>query len=98
MYTNITRGIKVDEPGIDLALIAAIISSKSGKKISRDTIFVGEVSLTGKIKPVQNLEKRLKEAEKIGIKKAIIPDGDNSYKGKLEVVKVKSINEVEKCV
>jgi DNA repair protein RadA/Sms len=98
VYTNITRGIKVEEPWVDLALIAAIISSKSGKKIPRDIIFIGEVSLTGKIKSVQNLEKRLKEAEKIGLKKAIIPDGENSYKGKLEIVKVKSISELEKFI
>ncbi len=98
VYTNITRWLKIDEPWIDLAIIAAIISSKSGKKLARDTIFIGEVSLTGKIKSVQNLEKRLKEAEKIGIKKAIIPDGDNSYKGKLEITKVKNIWEVEKTI
>lgn len=98
VYTNITRWLKIDEPWIDLALIVAIISSKSGKKLTRDTIFIGEVSLTGKIKSVQNLEKRLKEAEKIGIKKAIIPDGEHSYKGKLEILRVKNVNEVEKTI
>lgn len=98
VYTNITRGLKIDEPWIDLAIIIAIISSKSGKKVARDTIYIGEVSLTGKVKSVQWLEKRLKEAEKIGLKKAIIPDGDISYKGKLELIKVKSVSELEKVV
>lgn len=98
VYSNITRGLRIDDPGIDLALVAAIISSKSGKKIARDTIYIGEVSLTGKIKSVQNLEKRLKEAEKIGVKKALIPNGEISYKGKIEIHKIQSVTEIEKFI
>lgn len=98
VYSNITRGLRIDDPGIDLALVAAIISSKSGKKIARDTIYIGEVSLTGKIKSVQNLEKRLKEAEKIGVKKALIPNGEISYKGKIEINKIQSVTEIEKFI
>ncbi|MBF0914013.1 DNA repair protein RadA, partial [Candidatus Gracilibacteria bacterium] len=66
VYSNIARGLKIEEPGIDLSIAVSIISSKLNKKIDKESIFLGEISLTGKIKKPIYLEKRLKEAEKIG--------------------------------
>ena len=72
VFINISGGIKVKESSCDLAVIAAIISSFRNRPISKESIFIGEVSLTGEIKDVYSMETRLKEASSQGIKKAII--------------------------
>jgi len=73
VFINISGGIKINETSADLAIIAAIISSFRDRKLSLDTIFIGEVSLTGEVREVFNLDLRLKEAETSEFKKAIIP-------------------------
>jgi DNA repair protein RadA/Sms len=72
VFINISGGIKVKESSCDLAVIAAIISSFRNRPISKESVFIGEVSLTGEIKDVYSMETRLKEASSQGIKKAII--------------------------
>jgi DNA repair protein RadA/Sms len=98
VYANIARGLKIDDPGIDLSILASIISSKLGKNIEKTRVFIGEVSLTGKIKNVNNLEKRIKEAEKIGITEAIIPNENMSYKGKIKIRKIEKVEELVKII
>lgn len=99
VYANIVRWIKVDEPGIDLSIWASIISSKLAKPIPRNTIFIGEISLTGRIKNCFNLEKRVKEAVKLGFENIIIPDIEIKLKEKINVIKIKNIWDlVEKIV
>ncbi len=73
VYANISRGLSVWDPGIDLALAASIISSKNNKKLSKKSLFIGEISLTGKVKKVMHLEKRMKEAEKMWFETLYIP-------------------------
>ncbi|MCH8518373.1 DNA repair protein RadA [Candidatus Gracilibacteria bacterium] len=75
VYANISRGIKVEEPGLDLALAMSIISSKLGKTLPKSSVFIGEISLTGQIKSVMLLEKRIKEALKLGFTEIYIPHG-----------------------
>ena len=70
---NVTGGLKIDEPGLDLAVCAAIASSLLNQPLSRQTLVLGEVGLGGEIRNVSKLEMRLKEAEKLGFKKAILP-------------------------
>ena len=79
VYLNIARGLTLSEPGVDLACIAAIISSKKESPLGK-TIYLGEVSLTGSLKPVYMLDRRLSEASKLGFTYAIIP---TSYEGKI---------------
>jgi DNA repair protein RadA/Sms len=73
VFVNVVGGVKILETGSDLAMIAAIVSSLRAKPIPRDTIFFGEVGLSGEIRPVQSGQERLKEAAKQGFKRAIIP-------------------------
>ena len=83
VFINISGGIKVKESSCDLAIIAAIISSFRNRPISKESVFIGEVSLTGEIKDVHNMENRLKEVQSQGIKKAIIakkPKSKNKIK------------------
>ncbi len=73
VFINIAGGIKISETAADLAIIAAIISSYRDRPLSKDTLFLGEVSLIGDIRDVYNLDLRLKEAKSQNFKKAIVP-------------------------
>lgn len=73
VYINIAGGIKVSETSADLAIIAALISSYRNRPISKDTIFIGEVSLIGDVRDIFNLDVRLKEAKSQHFEKAIVP-------------------------
>ncbi len=73
IYFNISGGIKTRDVGIDLAMAIAIYSSKNKKEIDKNNIFIGELSLTGKIRTVQKLEQRVKEAISFASKKIILP-------------------------
>lgn len=73
VFINITGGIKITETAADLAVLAAIISSFRDRAISKETIFIGEVSLVGDVREVYALDARLKEAKLQNINKAIVP-------------------------
>lgn len=97
VYANISRGLSFSEPGLDLAVAASIISSKLWKALSKKTIFIGEISLTGKIKKVMFLERRVKEAIKMWFTEIYIPDCAGSIKdSKIKIIEVKSIKDFTK--
>lgn len=77
VFINISGGIKINETAADLAIVAAIISSFKNRPISKDSIFIGEVSLIGDIREVFSLDLRLKEAISQRFKNAIIPSKSN---------------------
>ncbi len=66
VFLNITGGISVDDPAIDLAVVAAILSSNEDITVSKNACFAGEVGLSGEIRPVNRVEQRIQEAEKLG--------------------------------
>ncbi len=72
VFINISGGIKIKESSADLAVIASIISSFRDRPISKESVFIGEVSLTGEIKDVYSVDMRLKEASAQGVTKAIV--------------------------
>ncbi|MGC9351500.1 MAG: DNA repair protein RadA [Sulfurovum sp.] len=74
VFINVSGGIKVQEPSADLAIIAAILSSYRERELSAETLFLGEVSLTGEIREISGLSNRLKEIETQGFTKAVIPN------------------------
>ncbi len=73
VFVNIVGGIKINETSVDLALIAAIISSYKNRPLNSKSAFIGEVSLVGDIREVSNVDSRLKELESFGFTTAIIP-------------------------
>lgn len=101
IYINVVGGIKISEPGADLAIALAIISSIKDIVIS-DTVILGELGLSGEVRFVPNLEKRIKEAEKLGFKKIICPKnsarGGSTSGGKIQVVQVKTLSEAIKNI
>ena len=72
-YVNITGGIKINEPAIDLGLVLAIVSSFKNKPIDDNTVAFGEVGLSGEVRSVSNVSQRVNEAVKLGFKRCIIP-------------------------
>lgn len=70
---NIVGGLKISDPGLDLAICASIISSFYNKTINRQTLILGEVGLGGEVRSVARLEDKLKEAQKLGFQQAITP-------------------------
>jgi len=74
VYLNVVGGIKINEPALDLGIILASASSYKNISIPVDTIAIGEVGLTGEVRSVNMVEKRIKEAEKLGFKNCIIPE------------------------
>lgn len=94
VFINISGGIRIKESSADLAVIAAIISSFRDRPISKESVFIGEVSLTGEIKDVYSIDIRLKEAQAQGIKKAVIAQKTNL---KLDI-KTFAVDEVSKML
>lgn len=105
IYVNATGGFKITEPSADLAILCALVSSFRNKPIPPQTLILGEVGLSGEIRGVLGLDIRLKEAEKMGFKKAIIPKTkgfsysySNSYdknsKKDFQVIQAKTAEEV----
>jgi DNA repair protein RadA/Sms len=76
VFINVVGGVKVSETASDLALIASVVSSLKDTVFDRETIIFGEVGLAGEIRPVQSGQERLREAQKHGFKRAIIPKGN----------------------
>jgi DNA repair protein RadA/Sms len=75
VYLNVAGGLKVGEPAADLAAAAALVSSFHGRPLPRDTVYFGEISLSGNVRPAPQAELRLKEAAKLGFANAVVPAG-----------------------
>ena len=101
VYLNVVGGLKISEPSIDLGIMMATASSFKNVVIPKDMIILGEVGLTGEVRRINLIEKRLKEAEKLGFKSCIIPESnkkDLKDKYKLDIIGVKNINEAMKKI
>ncbi len=98
VFLNIAGGIKVEDPAIDLAVICALISSYEDVAIPSSCCFAGEVGLSGEIRPVNRVEQRISEADKLGFKKIFISSGNKKgldlNKFKIEVITVGKVHEV----
>lgn len=96
IYANVVGGIKVTETSSDLAIIVSVVSSLKNKAISHDTLFFGEIGLSGEIRPVANGHARLQDAAKHGFKRAVIPKANapkNNIEG-LTIYPVSTLTEV----
>lgn len=92
VYINVVGGIKIDEPAADLAVALAIVSSLKDIVLEK-TIVLGELGLSGEVRYVPSVEKRLKEAEKLGFEKVICPRTKVSLKSKIKIIPVATLSE-----
>jgi DNA repair protein RadA/Sms len=96
VFLNIAGGLRVNDPGMDLSVISAVLSSSLDMTIDRDTCLCGEVGLSGEIRPVNRIEQRIQEAEKLGFSRMLIPA--NNLKGiqkktSIELQQVKRVSD-----
>ncbi|MBU8893587.1 MAG: DNA repair protein RadA [Bacteroidales bacterium] len=98
VFLNIAGGIKVDDPATDLSVIASVLSSNLDMPVDKTFCFAGEVGLTGEIRPVNRIEQRIGEADKLGFKKIFISEFSsnsmNLSKYNIQVVKVAKVEEL----
>ncbi len=95
IFVNVVGGLKIDEPAVDMGIITAIASSMKNKPVAQGTITFGEVGLSGELRAISQSETRIKEAAKLGFKKAIVPT-NNAKKIKvpdIEIIGVKNVEE-----
>ena len=97
VFLNIAGGLKVNDPAIDLAVISAILSSNMDTEIEAGVCMAGEVGLSGEIRPVNRIEQRISEAEKLGFNRILVPkhnlQGLDTKKIKIEIVPVRKVEE-----
>jgi DNA repair protein RadA/Sms len=101
VFANIAGGFKSAEPALDLAICAAIISGYEDTPIPANTMITGEVGLAGEIRAVSHMETRLKEAEKMGFARAIIPAGNKKkleYQGTIETVGIAALAQLNRLL
>lgn len=97
VFLNIAGGLKVNDPAIDLAVLSAILSSSLDITIESGTCMAGEVGLSGEIRPVNRIEQRILEAEKLGFNRIFIPynnlKGFDVSKCKIQIIQVRKVEE-----
>ena len=97
VFLNIAGGLRVTDPALDLAVIAAVLSSNGDMPIETDVCVTGEVVLSGEIRPVSRIEQRIAEAQKLGFQRILIPSfnlkGINPKQFKIEIVPVRRVAE-----
>ena len=95
-YVNVVGGMKLDEPAADLGIALAVVSSFKNIPLPKDLVAIGEIGLTGEVRVVNSIEKRIKEAEKLGFKTCLIPQNSKKqlkYKGNMNIIGIANVNE-----
>jgi DNA repair protein RadA/Sms len=96
VFLNITGGISVDDPATDLAVVMAVLSSNADSPLPKGVCFAAEVGLSGEIRPVQRIDQRISEAEKLGFKAIFISSSASvsNQKRNIRVIQLGKIEEV----
>jgi DNA repair protein RadA/Sms len=94
VYLNVAGGYRISEPAADLAVAAALVSSLAGKALPADSVWFGEASLSGAVRPVAHAGARIKEAEKLGFTLAHAPKGVEAPKGSIAVTQFGDLTEL----
>lgn len=101
VYVNVIGGVEISEPAADLGIALAVATCARDVVVDSHTVIIGEIGLSGEIRAVNNIEKRIKEAQKLGFKKAIIPFSNGNFKEEkgIEIIKAKRlIDAISACV
>ncbi len=94
VYVNVAGGLRIYDPGADLALALAVASANNGFSIDRQTVFIGEVGLVGEIRPVKGTRQRLLEAKRAGFRRAFIPKGGGPEIKGMNVEEVRYLRDI----
>jgi DNA repair protein RadA/Sms len=101
IFINVAGGMKVDEPAVDLGIVASMASSFLDKPIDKGTVVFGEVGLAGEVRGISQMDIRIKEAARMGFVRCIIPQ-TSSRNGhaekKMECIRVNSLKKLLECL
>ncbi|HSM90437.1 MAG TPA: magnesium chelatase domain-containing protein, partial [Desulfobacterales bacterium] len=98
IFMNVAGGVKVVEPAVDLAIVAAIASSFLDKPVAERTIVIGEVGLTGEVRAIGQAEQRILEARKMGFNRCILPQSNLKRLADAEDIQVTGVRSVAEAV
>lgn len=100
VFVNIAGGLRVNDPAIDLAVLAAVLSSNMDIALDEEICVTGEVGLAGEIRPINRIDQRIREAEKLGFQRIIVPSGQkyDARNLKIKVVEVSRVAEAFKIL
>ena len=95
VFVNVVSGLRITATAADLAVLAAVVSSIRDKPLGKDLLIFGEVGLAGEVRPVQRGQDRLREAAKLGFKRALIPHANRPKENieGIEIIPVKRLGE-----
>lgn len=102
VYVNVIGGVEISEPAADLGIALAVATCARDVVVDSHTIIIGEIGLSGEIRAVNNIEKRIKEAQKLGFRKVIIPDANKNFRENIEGIEIvtvkRLIDAITSCV
>lgn len=98
VFINMAGGVKINEPAVDLAVCCSIVSSLLDKKVNNKILLTGEVGLGGEVRSVSHIEKRIKEAEKLGFKRIILPANNSKEIQKNHSIKIESVENLKEVL
>jgi DNA repair protein RadA/Sms len=96
VFVNVAGGVRIDEPGADLAIALAIVSAAKGAPVQPKTAAFGEIGLTGRLRPATQSERRLEECAKLGLDSALVPAGTPA-RGKMRVLQAETLKQAAKA-
>jgi DNA repair protein RadA/Sms len=97
VFVNVAGGVHVDEPAVDLGIIAAVASSHKDKSLDAKTVFFGEVGLAGEIRGISQAEARVKEAGKLGFERCILPATNSSQFTHIKYPELTGVSSLREC-
>lgn len=97
MFVNVAGGVQVDEPAVDLEIVAAVASSYREKAIDAETVLLGEVGLAGEVRGIAQAEARVKEAGKLGFRRYILPESNRRQLGHIKIPELASVASLREC-
>jgi DNA repair protein RadA/Sms len=98
VYLNVAGGLRLNEPAVDLAAAAALLSSMSTHPAPGDTVYFGEVSLTGAVRSVSHMDQRLKEAAKLGFARAVVPAAAGERDREPKEIRLLALSQLDELV
>jgi len=98
IFMNVAGGVKVGEPAVDLAVVAAIASSFLDKAIPENTVVLGEVGLTGEVRAIGQIDHRIAEINKMGFTRCLVPDSNLKRIPPKDGIEISGVKTVEDAV
>ncbi|RLD23983.1 MAG: DNA repair protein RadA, partial [Bacteroidetes bacterium] len=98
VFLNLTGGIKVDDPALDLAVAAAILSSSEDIALQSMTCLAGEIGLSGEVRPVSRIDQRILEAEKLGFERIVVSTFNKGLSKKRYNIEIVTVSTIEDAI